>query len=532
MGTCALFIDYENVYKSLRSQNVNVTHKQLADILKSEATRVGEVALARAYAPWDIFPEAMALFDRLDIKPEYVEGGRKDNADVAMSLAIQDYLRLPGRSVDSFVLVTGDGDFVHVIRLLQQEKKRVVVWGVEGSISSRLTSRVADIVNIQDFLLSAGLVSPPAADALRSSGDTQSRLMSDLAVQALIVRAESVMLSRGWVQVPFLTLMQEMSINTLFGEDSEQRRNLIVRLLESGILETKKQPNPKRPGTETTFILLKKDHAVVANTLQGAARVVAKMRNLLAETAGGNWVPRRLLERTLTEDPAPTLAEVSRDDSGRWTELCILEGLLRLDQAVKGEAASGSVCLVDSHPIVQQVVPGEDLQPMLKRLVLALDHYLTRTGYAWMSMGLLRQQLLSFGQQTMERAIRLANETGIIVIRQQPNQFGSRPTTGAYLVVDTPMVQPMLDERDAVLGALNRLFSVQDVLPEDEVRVGVEAAGAVPGYEVSEWISAFVTHQLLERTQTLEGVPALLLHKQHPVLVKRLQVLTQLGSER
>lgn len=533
MATCALFIDYENVFKSLRGQNINTTHKQLAEIFKSEALRFGEVVYARAYAPWDIFPEAMSVFDRHDIKPEYVEGGRKDNADLVMSLEIQEFLRIPARDADTFILVTGDGDFVHVIRILQQEQKRVVVWGVEGSISSRLAARVAELVNIQTLLSDHGIEPGTGAygdlNTTRFPARQDGPPSKDNAVRALIVRAESVMLGRGWVQVPFLTLMHEMSTSNVFGEDSEQRRLLIVKCLEEGILETKKQPNPKRPGTETTFVLLKKENPTVTYTLKCVSRVIAAMRQILASMPGANWVAYGLLDKTLSADPSMPQGPAGEPERRAWIDLCIGEGLLRLERKENPknpEFPTSALFLSEEHPLVQQVIPGEDFTPMLRRLIIHMDHYLTRTGYMWMSMGLLRQQLTLYGQKEMERAIRIANESGVIIIRQQPNQFGTRPTTGAYIQPDNPVVLEALSVRDAVLDALLRVYAGRDVVARDtlEGELADMLAAAEPNHH--EWLQLLVNHQILAHSATAEGESGYSLNRQHPVVARRTSLVS------
>lgn len=526
MATCALFIDYENVYKSLRGQNINTSHKQLAEIFKAEALKFGEVVYARAYAPWDIFPEAMSIFDRQDIKPEYVEGGRKDNADLVMSLEIQEALRIPGRDSETFILVTGDGDFVHVIRILQQAQKRVIVWGVEGSISTRLAARVNEIVNIKTLLAAHGVVPGAVAPTDSPRGATsrvESAPVSDTATRALIVRSETVMLARGWVQVPFLTLMHEMSTSNLFGEDSEQRRLLIVKCLEEGVLETKKQPNPKRPGTETTFVLLKKDNPTVMVTLQSISKVIAQMRQALANMRA-NWVAYSLLDKMLAQEPGMPQGPAGEPERRNWIDLCIAEGILRLERKENPknpEHPTSALFLSEDHPLVQQVIPGEDLTPMLRRLVVFMDHYLTRTGYAWMSMGLLRQQLSAHGQAEMERSIRIANESGAIIIRQQPNQFGSRPTTGAYLQADHPIVLDALGLRDQVLDMLFELFRESDVVARPLVENGLSAAEFITVPTYSEWLQILLSHQIISHGTTAEGEQGYSLNRQHPVVVRR-----------
>lgn len=535
MATCALFVDYENVYKSLRGQHLNVTHKQLAEILKAETSKYGEVILARAYAPWDIFPEAMSVLDRHDIKPEYVEGGRKDNADLVMSLQIQEFLRVPGRDADTFILVTGDGDFMHVVRLLQQEKKRVVVWGVEGSISSRLMSRAADMVDVKDMLQSYG-IAPCAREAAgvpvfaRLPAVDDADPIRELPVRALVLRAEAVMLARGWVQVPFLTLMQEMA-HPIFGQDNEQRRLLIVRCLEEGILETKKQPNPKRPGTDTTFILLKKDNVTVMSVLQNVQKVIAHCRQILQSMPGATWVAYSLLDKALAADASLPQGMTGEADRRSWIDLSIIEGVLRLEKKENPrnpEFPTSALFLTEEHPFVQQIIPGEDPAPMLRRLILAMDHYLTRTGYLWMSMGLLRQQLSQYGQQGMERSIRIANETGIIIIRQQPNQFGSRPTTGAYLQFDHPLVSETLGQRDRLLDAVRVVFQTRADMADAELLDCLEQMEALQGDAADrrEWLKLLIGHQVLLPAATA-GQGSYTLNCQNPVVMKRINLVSK-----
>lgn len=524
MATCALFVDYENVVRSLRGQNINPSHKQLAEIFKTEASKYGEMVFARAYAPWDIYPEAMSIFDRHDIKPEYVEGGRKDNADLVMSLEIQEFLRIPGRDADTFILVTGDGDFVHVVRILQQEKKRVVVWGVEGSISGRLTARVGELVNIQDLLAEHGLTPGSQASGHHLPQRPEGPPSKDSALRALIIRSESVMLSRGWVQVPFLTLLHEMSSSNIFGEDSEQRRLLIVKALEQGILETKKQPNPKRPGTDTTFVLLKKENPTVAHTLQAISRVIDHLREVLSAMPGANWVAYSLLDKAMSTDPIMPQGPGGELERRAWIDVCIAEGVIRLERRENPrnpEFPTSALYLSEEHPLVQQHVPGEDLTPLIRRLIIFMDHYLTRTGYLWMSMGLLRRNLSVFGQREMERSIRLANESGMVLIRQQPNQFGVRPTTGAYVQPDHPQVVETLALRDRVLDELLHLYTGRDVVPSLLLESHLDSVESELGLSREEWVELLISHQILSVTTTAEGDSGYLLNRQHPVVSRR-----------
>lgn len=523
MAKCALFIDYENVFKSLQGRNINLAHRQLAELLKSEAERVGEVIYARAYAPWDIWPDAMSAFDRQDIKPEYVEGGHKDNADLVMSLQIQDFLhvwRAFGREeADTFILVTGDAGFVHVIKKLQEENKRVIVWGVEGSISNRLSARVAELVNIQHLLQQRGVLpGTTATPALHADASAPEAAGTDVdhKLRALFILCERIMLQRGWVQVPFLTLQEQLSASHFYGESLPQCRALIMKALDLEMLETKKQPNPKRPGTETTFVLLRKENSVVAQTLRIAQVFITVIRELTARRGGGIGVPLAAYLEALRHSEPLAAEEVTEADWSGWIDVLVEQQILRRS---KGDFGESQVTLNELNPLVEQVVPGEDLWPVLVRLVLVIDHYLTRTGYLWMSMGLLRQQLGGVGQREMERAVRLAIEQGMIVVRQQANQFGARPTTGAYLQMTNEDVRAILALRNRLLDQLLQRYRDVDLLPR--LAVAQTIAGVLTESSAAEWLELLIAHQVLSWAQLPDGADGFTLNRQHPVVARR-----------
>lgn len=521
MAKCALFIDYENVFKSLQGRNMNLAHRQLAELFKAEAMKVGEVIYARAYAPWDIWPDAMSAFDRHDIKPEYVEGGHKDNADLVMSLQIQDFLhtwRAFGREeADTFILVTGDAGFVHVIKKLQEENKRVIVWGVEGSISNRLTARVPELVNVQTLLQENGLIPATLTTSHTAEEMTaaEAKPVIDQRLRGLVLLCERIMLERGWVQVPFLTLQEQLSASHFYGENLPQCRTLIMTGLDLEMLETKKQPNPKRPGTETTFVLLRKEQEAVAQTLRITQGLVAVTRQVIARL-GRPAVPVSALVEAFTASNLLAGEGQAASTWSSWVDLLVEQSILR---RMRGDGGEPYVTLNESHSLVEQVVPGEDLWPTLVRLILVLDHYLTRTGYLWMSMGLLRQQLGSVGQREMERAVRTAIEQGLMVVRQQSNQYGARPTTGAYLQQSNDQVQAVLNLRNRVLDRLLQLYRDADILPR--LTVAETMASALSEANAAEWLEILIAHQLLNRAPQEDGTEGLALNRQHPVVARR-----------
>lgn len=111
------------------------------------ASRYGRVVDARAYADWQS-PAHLSNADDLSAcgvttigvaTPHSHTYGRrpKNGVDIRLAIdAIQLALTTPG--LGTCVLVSGDGDFIHLVESLQERGCRVVVIGRSGSFSHRL----------------------------------------------------------------------------------------------------------------------------------------------------------------------------------------------------------------------------------------------------------------------------------------------------------------------------------------------------------------------------------------------------------
>ena len=160
----ALFIDWENFKISLAvgHRNPNVS------ALKEEVSNHGRVVIARAYADWvtrspelrgasqfNLDPPALYA---AGIEPVYVPtrlalgGGSstrttrvKNSVDVKMTAdCIEIAHSYP--NIGTYVLVSGDSDFIHVISALRSMGKRVIVIGVSWATSRRFADSVDDLI--------------------------------------------------------------------------------------------------------------------------------------------------------------------------------------------------------------------------------------------------------------------------------------------------------------------------------------------------------------------------------------------------
>ena len=163
----ALFIDWENFKISLAvgHRNPNVS------ALKEEVANHGRVVVAKAYADWvtrspelrgagQFINDPPALY-AAGIEPVYVPTRLsfgspspsgyhrttrvKNSVDVKMTAdCIEIAHSYP--NIGTFVLVSGDSDFIHVINTLRTMGKRVIIIGVTWSTSHRLADQVDGLI--------------------------------------------------------------------------------------------------------------------------------------------------------------------------------------------------------------------------------------------------------------------------------------------------------------------------------------------------------------------------------------------------
>lgn len=163
----ALFIDWENFKISLavghRLPNVSA--------LKEEAANYGRVVVAKAYADWvsrapelrgasQFANDPPALY-AAGIEPVYVPtrlpwgDGRSPGSDRGVRVKNSVDVKMTADCIEcshshpnigTYILVTGDSDFIHVVNALRTMGKRVVIVGVSWSTSRRLADQVDGLI--------------------------------------------------------------------------------------------------------------------------------------------------------------------------------------------------------------------------------------------------------------------------------------------------------------------------------------------------------------------------------------------------
>ena len=255
----ALFIDWENFKISLaagqRMPNVSA--------LKEEAANYGRVVVAKAYADWvsrapelrgasQFANDPPALY-AAGIEPVYVptqlpwgdaasRGSDrrvrvKNSVDVKMTAdCIECSHSHP--NIGTYILVTGDSDFIHVVNALRTMGKRVLIVGVSWSTSRRLADQVDGLILYDADVDPITPHEPPAASdgrpEARESGPGRRDLPEVFQAVEEIVRDE-----RQAGGTPLLTSIKQRLMRRFPGFDEKKLgfsgfKKLMQRVAQGG----------------------------------------------------------------------------------------------------------------------------------------------------------------------------------------------------------------------------------------------------------------------------------------------------------
>ena len=156
----ALLLDWENIRFGLQQQNLAPNISAIME----EAQELGRVVVARAYADFQnhiMFNDPRRLY-AAGIEPVYVPGRvyqndqdgvtssvRKNSVDVKLTADCVEFCyRYP--NIDTYMLVSGDGDFIHLVKTLRPYGKFVAIVALSWTASPRLTES-ADWVKFYDL---------------------------------------------------------------------------------------------------------------------------------------------------------------------------------------------------------------------------------------------------------------------------------------------------------------------------------------------------------------------------------------------
>ena len=282
----ALFIDWENFKISLasghRTPNVSA--------LKEEVGNHGRVVVAKAYADWvsrapelrgasQFTNDPPALY-AAGIEPVYVPtrlppvgaadsyrtARIKNSVDVKMTADCIECAHSYS-NIGTYVLVSGDSDFIHVINTLRAMGKKVIIIGVSWSTSRRLADQVDGLI-LYDMDVDPATPPEPAPAAVgdRGNGRTTSTGRQQLA-DVIVIIEDIVRAERQAGRMPLLTSLKQRVTRQTPGFDEKKLgfsgfKKLMQRVAQEGNIKLvtvglvdwvlmANEPDPQEHGIET-----------------------------------------------------------------------------------------------------------------------------------------------------------------------------------------------------------------------------------------------------------------------------------------
>ncbi|MFN8470631.1 MAG: NYN domain-containing protein [Anaerolineae bacterium] len=156
----AVFVDFENIYISIRNK---YGEQPNFDSIRDKCEEYGRVTIARAYADWYRYPRVTNALYANSIEPMYVptyyydrEEGRigraiKNSVDIHMCIDCMKTL-YTHPNIDTYVIITGDRDFIPLINAIRQQGKRAIVIGVADAASSHLAQSADEFIFYSNVL--------------------------------------------------------------------------------------------------------------------------------------------------------------------------------------------------------------------------------------------------------------------------------------------------------------------------------------------------------------------------------------------
>ena len=262
----ALFLDYDNIHIGMEQTfgalpDVHI----LAEAIKNHFKQSGDIIIKKAYGDWERYMGVPATLQREQIEPVYIGAKRnvgievtrigtaKNAADIQLALDAQELI-YSKPNISTFILISGDYDFVPLVMRLHENSKHICISG----ISARTSKELIQMVGSEFFISIDELLGLKALNVPKLSTVDWQKFVTCLD-------------QREKGKMPFIArkLFTTQIPSTILGKyDSPEGRQMVVgESLVAGITELYYVPNPVVTGTNTAAIKLNRNNDFVLSVL-------------------------------------------------------------------------------------------------------------------------------------------------------------------------------------------------------------------------------------------------------------------------
>lgn len=265
------FIDYENIWQGLHEVGCRVTPDEFIRLLEDYADFI-EVDLRAIYlyANFDKeeFWRTQTAFEKKNIFTRHIYGKnnyvhtelRRNAADTELMLEVQEILLARPTSVDIFLLFTGDGDFLPIIRRIRAWGKDVKIIGLKNKTHHLLLPYSEGFDVFCSLLQNFSSKYNPQEDqkeAIRCLAELQEKLSYVGSTRARVYLSEKL------------------------GRTMAEVKELVRYLLLERLLLEKEYPDPNLMIKKTKIYLLNLEHPGIREILQKSLASLSDRYSLL-----------------------------------------------------------------------------------------------------------------------------------------------------------------------------------------------------------------------------------------------------------
>ena len=160
MERITIFIDNSNIFKGFQKYNIQANYEKLKNLI-TRGRKLDAIYLYEGVV-YPISPEKKRWYEQLSFRSGYVikasfdkivkSGAIEKKVDIniaidVVSLAFED-------AYDTAVLVTGDGDFLPVVKKVKELNKNVEIWAFNYSLANTLKEELEEdrMIYLDDIL--------------------------------------------------------------------------------------------------------------------------------------------------------------------------------------------------------------------------------------------------------------------------------------------------------------------------------------------------------------------------------------------
>lgn len=482
--TVALYIDFENISISLSEQGYILDIDTLLNGMIRQAQKHGQVVHMAAYAPWgqrgslgpltdhtgrEVSDDVTSRLARANIDPVFSLPG-KNSADMRIAKEVLDDSAQAG-SADVFIIASGDRDFNEVFSAVRTRNKQVIVWGVRGSTSRLVESNPAlELEYVEDFAnlqRHADVSVHPAP--VSAAPDDEALEFHPSQWSSVILQLDTLLIEANTEAVDLDDLIARL-VDQRAVPNEERAIDLITQAANRDLLLIDADvntvaPNPRNPEVEKTRLVRDRIVHRVANTLH---------------VRGWEYVNYGFLLKGLGMDHGLEMPGMNASDTWRseWVDTLVREGILTRELVPHRHNPEDLVPVIklakEDVAVGTPQLPGvteEDIDNMVRRVIISVEQFTSFRGFAWCPLGSLHRRLRPFDPSTtFQQAVEELMEDGAVDVREYENPQSDFTTKGISLLEESPMVQDIISERNRFVRALLNLYEGRQPITRDNIQ--------------------------------------------------------------